>query len=92
MKKNYVRGPKFKWASEKYEQRYKHCYRLWFGGYCRYPRTTNELRQLIGAEHDGEPVRRRRLNIRTCYDDPPVARNYGKSWKDYTKRRKQWER
>jgi hypothetical protein len=51
----------------------------------------NELRQLTGADHDGEPVRRRRLSIPTAYDDPHISRNYGKSWKDYTKQRKQWD-
>jgi hypothetical protein len=68
---------------------YRHRYASW---YCRHPRTTNELRQLRCDDADGLPVRRKRLTIRTAYDDPPVSRNYGKSWKDYTKRRKQWDR
>ena len=91
MKKHYRRGGK-NWWSEGTRERYKHCYTLQYGGWCRNVKTTNELRQLKGADADGEPVRRRRLNIPTAYDDPRVSRDYGKSWKDYTKRRKQWDR
>lgn len=62
-----------------------------WAGYHRHVRTTNELRQLRCDEAEGLPVRRRRLNIPTWYDDLHISRNYGKCWKDYTKRRKQWE-
>ncbi len=70
--------------------RYIHDYASWHG---RYPKTTRELRHLICEDHDGiVPVRRSRLNIPTAYDDPCASRNFGKSWKDYTKRRAQWDK
>ena len=68
--------------------RYVHKY----GGYYRLVRTTNELRQLKGDDADGIPVRRRRLTIPTAYDDPNVSRFWKRSWKDFTKNRKQWQK
>lgn len=79
-----------RWSSERTNP-YKFTYRPSYGRYHRSVRTQNELRQLICADADGLPVRRKRLNLPTAYDDLNVCRRYGKSWKDYTKRRKQWE-
>jgi hypothetical protein len=64
-------------------------YRSW-----RHPRTLAEARQndLVLAE-DGEPgprASRRRGHLPTAYDD--IARRYSRSWKDASRRRKQWER
>lgn len=92
MKNQYQRGHANWWWSERSRERYRARYCLVHGHYFRHPKTMNELRQLLGADHDGEPVRRRRLLIPTSYDDPHISRNYGKSWKDYTKQRKQWDR
>jgi hypothetical protein len=66
-------------------------YRLIVGGYFRNVHTRGELRQLAADEAEGLPVRRRRLNIPTAYDDPYISRNYGRSWKDYTRRPHQWK-
>jgi hypothetical protein len=71
---------------KKYRLRYS-CF--WYG---RHVRTFNELRQLINDDAEGLPVRRKRLLLPDWYDDPQVGRHGGRSWKDYTKRRKQWDR
>ena len=92
MKSQYERGATYFWWNEWARERYVDRYCLVVGHYHRHVRTMNELRQLRGADHDGEPVRRRRLTLPTSYDDPMISRNFGKSWKDYTKRRKQWDR
>jgi hypothetical protein len=91
VKSQYRRNGFPTWWDERYRLRFKNKYVLVCGHYFRHPQTMNELRQLTGAEHDGEPVRRRRLTLPTSYDDGHIARNYGKSWKDYTKQRKQWD-
>jgi len=67
-----------------YELRRSYCY--------RYVRTFNELRQNVGAMCDGHYVRgsRRRKSLPTVWDDVRVSRVYKKSWKDYTKFRKQY--
>jgi hypothetical protein len=67
-------------------------YKLRWGGYHRYFRTYNEYRQNLLHAHEGLPVRTRRLNLPVLYDDLNIVRNWGRSWKDYTKNRKQWER
>lgn len=75
-----------------YLNRYRYAYRFDHGGYHRNPRTQNERRQNFAHEDDGLPVRRRRLGpLPHSYDDLGRSRTYGKSWKDYTKRRHQWE-
>lgn len=68
--------------------RYVHQYARWH----RKVRTMNELRQLHGDDNDGLPVRRRRLLLPTNWDDLPVSRNWKRSWKDFTKKRHQWEK
>lgn len=61
-----------------------------YAQYHRAPKTFNEVRQLRGMDADGLPIRRRRLNVPSAYDDVHLGRNYGKSWKDFTKQRRQW--
>ena len=64
-------------------------------GWCRHPRTTQELRQLHGARTDYREdediplVRSRRRNIPTWYDDRPVAANEIRNWKRH--RKTQWK-
>lgn len=95
MKKDYDRRDKsgYWWAdfwidTTSHLGRYEHRYAPYF----RHPRTQRERRELFGFEHDGLPVRRRRLRVPTAYDDLPIARNYGRSWKDFTRQRRQWEK
>ena len=88
MKKHYERIAK---GARPTYPRYEGMYRLINGGYCRNVHTRGELRQLAADEAEGLPVRRRRLNIPTAYDDPLISRNYGRSWKDYTRRPHQWK-
>lgn len=83
MKKDYTREPGRYDTGGRYVHRH--------AGYHRSMRTMNELRQLHGDEVDGHPVRRRRLNIPTAYDDLPITRSWKRSWKDFTKKRHQWE-
>ncbi len=65
-------------------------YELRFGMF-RSIRTQNERRQLAGLDADGLPVRRRRLNVPSARDDIHAVKNYKRSWKDFTKKRHQWE-
>jgi hypothetical protein len=62
--------------------------------YCwdRYIRTQNERRQNCWAQDDGIHVRgsRRYKHLPTVYEDIMLSRNWGKSWKDFTKCRKQY--
>lgn len=73
--------------NRRHKFRYNHKYRFMW----RRPRTMNELRQLRFDDHFGLPIRRGRLRLPTLWDDVPLTRNFGKSWKDYTKKRRQWE-
>lgn len=95
MKQNYTRDTDEvyfnRWLGYECANHVRWCYSHKFVNYCRYPRTFSELRQNNHADNEGLPVRRRRVKVPTCYDDLRVGRSYGKSWKDYTKRRKQWE-
>ena len=61
-------------------------------GYHRNIRTFNERKQNHYAKCDGIKVRGNRKHLRTNWDDPRRGRTYGRSWKDYTKRKKQWDR
>jgi hypothetical protein len=73
--------------------RHKFRYKLDWGHYHRRPQTQNERRQNFAAQADGMPVRRCRVKgLPHSWDDLHRARDWGKSWKDYTKHRKQWER
>lgn len=69
------------WGEGRYSLEY-----AWY----RYVRTTNEIRANAAALEDGYKVRGRRRNLPTVYDDVRVSRTWGRSWKDYTKRRKQY--
>lgn len=84
MKKDYKRN----FRGHNTDGRYVHCHAR---GH-RKMRTMNELRQLHGDDADGLPVRRRRLGIPTYWDDLPISRNWKRSWKDFTKKRHQWEK
>lgn len=74
----------------RFRGRYRHKYSCWWNG--RHVRTFNELRQLTNDDAEGLPVRRKRLGIPDWYDDPKLSRCNGRSWKDYTKQRKQWDK
>ncbi len=98
MKKNYRRVPSeyvyysyfhHEWRS--FESRHAGSYELAHRNFLRYPKTAAERRQLCADVCDGIKVRRRRLNIPTVRDDILISRQYGRSWKDYTKQRRQWD-
>ena len=59
------------------------------GGYCciRHPHTLNEMRQNCDVENR-QYVRKRRNHLPTTYDD--IFRDTSRSWKDQSKKRKQW--
>lgn len=63
-------------------------------GWCRKPRTTQELRELHGSrvdyreDEDIPRVRNKRRNIPTWYDDRQVAAREDRNWKKY--RKTQW--
>ena len=61
------------------------------GYYYRHPKTQNEKRKVAALILDGIPVRRKRRLIPDSRMMRPPARNWGRSWKDFTKRRHQWE-
>jgi hypothetical protein len=70
---------------------YSYSFNVW--GHDRYPQTTREIRlNAAHADEYGEQfVRGRRRNLPTCWDDLRSGRwDKRKSWKDSTKRRKQW--
>lgn len=86
---------------EKLERFYKGCnhwnYGLRWGGYCRPIRTAQELRQREADRVDGRAEGlgvKRRGNRGRCildaWNDYPTSRCGGRSWKDYTKRRRQY--
>jgi hypothetical protein len=96
VKTNYKRLPALHGWMSKYngwqEEPSRHAgkYRHRYAWYFRYIQTFNEKRQLHACVMDGLPVRRARLTVPDVRDDIMVARNYGRSWKDYTKQRHQW--
>lgn len=71
---------------------------VWQGcGYHRPIKTYNEIRQNICDEHDHRgdarscrPRSCRNRGALDAYNDVNRSRNYGKSWKDFTRFRKQW--
>lgn len=66
---------------------YRHRWRRWY----RLPATMQERRRNAGDLHDREyHARGRRQHLPTSYDDLCAQRIYGKSWKDYTRYKKQW--
>ena len=87
MKSHYTRideGHRWHW-SEKNLGRYTVEYSYW-----TQVRTTNERRQNSAAKADGIKVRGKRRKLPTSWDDKRISRDWGRSWKDYTKRRKQY--
>jgi hypothetical protein len=71
-------------------RKHKGRYSCKYGYGHRYVRTYSELRQLYGDKADGIKVRQSRLNIPTLYDDLPVSKDFKRSWKDFTKKKRQW--
>lgn len=59
------------------------------GSYYRHPKTMNEKRQSANVEYkEYIPPKKHILNIPDAWDEIP--RSKSKSWKDQTKKRKQW--
>lgn len=58
-----------------------------FVNFCRYPRTMQERRW---NEAHNKFVRGRRKNLPTTWSDLPTSFSYGKCWKRFTKKRKQY--
>ena len=59
------------------------------GSYYRSPKTFAEIRENANPEYK-EFVRKKRLYLPTTWDDIP--KSYSRSWKDQSKKRKQWMR
>lgn len=96
MKKHYERDMEdfldIKWLNYIYKNPHKYRYNHRYSFMWRLPRIMSEVRQLHRAVQDGIRVRPSRLaGFPETWDDRNIARNYGKSWKDFTKRRHQWE-
>lgn len=64
---------------------YTHKYVFW-----RSFKTFNEIRQNHHAKKDGFKTRAKRNHVPQIWDDRFISRNYGKDWKRFTKKRKQW--
>lgn len=82
-----------------YDEPGQYSYCLRNGGYHRSVRTFPELRERAGVEADEElreygvqPRLGRNHNMLDPWNDFAIRRNHGRSWKDYTKHRKQWMR
>lgn len=71
------------WGVGRFEHKYARHYRTF--------QTFNEIRQHEHALLDGAHIRARRLNLPRIWDDCHIGRNYGRSWKDFTKNRRQWD-
>lgn len=69
------------------EPQWEGIYDLRWGGYFRRIKTYNEIRQNYGCPY----VRGKRRNVPTSWDDLYIARNWGRSWKDFTKKRNQYD-
>lgn len=76
--------PQYKYSDSRYIY-YNHV-----ACYYRNPKTFNEIRQNYHAEMDGIKVRGSRKNIPTSWDDIWPSQVYGRDWKRFTKKRKQW--
>ena len=62
-----------------------------WGFLCRDPQTMQERRRNIADRDEGRyKARGRRMHLPSSWDDIVVSRRGGKSWKDYTRFRKQW--
>ncbi len=69
-------------------------YTLKYPKWYRHPKTLNEKKQTCGFQNDYRELRIRGERtwkmLPTSWDDINVTRTWGKSWKDYTKHKKQW--
>ncbi|UTC28396.1 hypothetical protein GURKE_03760 [Brevundimonas phage vB_BpoS-Gurke] len=66
---------------------FRHVWRQYF----RHPRTMQERRRNAGDVHDRVvSVRGNRKHLPSSWDDIMASRRAGKSWKDFTRYRKQW--
>ena len=83
MKKNVKR------MSDCYYTKYNGAFELKYI-YFRRPKTFNEIKQNAYAIDDGYKVRGCRKNLPTWWDDIMSSQNYGRDWKRFTKKRKQW--
>lgn len=79
------------WPNNPYWERYKGSYELsWV--YFRTPRTFNEIKQNHHALDDGYKVRGKRRKIPTSWDDIWPSQLFGRDWKRFTKKKKQWQK
>ena len=69
------------WGAGRYSNKYS-----WWRGI----RTFNERKRNAAAKADGYKTRGKRRNLPTSWDDPRISRDWGRSWKDYTKHKKQY--
>ena len=99
MKKHYKRIKQELWFShwhgewfERWNRSYINAYELRWSYCYRYVKTFNEIKQNEHAKLDGYKVRGKRTKhiLPTVWDDVRVSKVYGKSWKDFTKHRKQY--
>lgn len=76
-----------KWSNEYLIGRYEfeHDF-VWY----RQVRTFNERKQHAGAIADGHKVRGRRRKLPTNWDDQKLSFAWGKCWKRFTRRKKQY--
>lgn len=98
---DYLKRHKAKWATPALEYKYEktkpefragpvpNTGRRHHGSYYRSPKTFAEIRENANPEYK-EFVRKKRLYLPTTWDDLP--KSYSKSWKDQSKKRKQWMR
>ena len=56
----------------------------------RHPRTTAERREVAGLKVDGMRVRGARCKLPQLHDDVWPSRFGKRSWKDFTRQRRQW--
>lgn len=97
MKKHYKKT--YRLRDRNCEDRSRHekdwSYSLEHGGYHRAIRTFPEIRRNAGDKTDlrGEKIRYRNrsaADMLDAWNDYPISKGWGRSWKTYTKHRKQW--
>jgi hypothetical protein len=67
------------------------CYEIRFLYHYRHPKCQNERRQNKAAKADGYYVRPNRRKLPSSWDDLNYSFNYGKCWKRFTRRKKQYD-
>lgn len=88
---------KYRWWNGKPEGKYLYrCgpvpnTRCWRGGkhYYRHPQTTNEFKKNTDPDYK-QYVRAKRRHLPTTWDDIRISSNDDRSWKNCTKKKKQW--